>query len=75
MSEAETCAAIAAQEEHIKRVSACAELAGPHAFRNFGRRRKDAGGTILGTDTWRECLGCGVTETPEDHTSKLAAQS
>jgi hypothetical protein len=67
MSEGETRAAIAAQEEHIRRSTSCRGVLGSsHAFRVFG---------MPGTDSaWSQCIACDVTETPADYAVKTATR-
>lgn len=55
------CAAIAEQEEHIKRVTSCGGVVGvAHSFRTHGTPATP----LL---TWEQCIACGVTETSEDY--------
>lgn len=64
MSEKEIKDAIAAQEEHIKRVTSCqGRLYVSHQWQ-WG-----AGG-----GSWEECVRCGVTKSPRDYDFKLRAQ-
>lgn len=61
MSEKEIREAIAAQEEHIKRVTSCGgQLYTSHRW-------------VAGEGAWQECARCGVTKTPQDYDAKIAA--
>lgn len=60
MSETEIAAAIAEQEEYIKRRRTCNDR--PYTNHVFAPDR-----------TWSACIHCGVTETAEDYHRKLAA--
>lgn len=63
-------AAIAAQEEHIKRWRSCMDTLGrAHTYRDFGVPSAD--GTIAGAAMYRACIVCGVTETREDYHIRL----
>lgn len=63
MSEDEVKAAIASQEEHIKRVSSCGGVVGKaHRFQYRGPSDRIP---------WRQCVHCDVTETKEDYELKL----
>lgn len=60
-------AALAAQEEHIKRSSSCRGQVGhSHAFRKHGRPGRPP-------EAWSECIVCGVTETAADYRAKAGA--
>jgi len=62
-------AALAEQEEYIKRQLSCGGIVGTaHTFRSHGR--KDGDGTI--PITWSACIACGVTETGKDYTIKYS---
>lgn len=64
--------AIASQEEYIRRISSCGGVIGKgHRFETF--RGPDSKLPVPDEVTWRECTGCGVTETREDYERKLAA--
>lgn len=64
--------AIAQQEEHIRRSTACQGVRGrSHAFRTFGVPSPD--GTIAQSATYQACIVCGVTETDADYQTRLAA--
>lgn len=72
MNQIEIEAAIAEQEEHVKRSRSCnGEIGRAHAFRPFGR----SGPTIRASRmTWSACIVCGVTETSEDYARKIAGR-
>jgi hypothetical protein len=62
--------AVAEQEEHLKRARPCQDTQ-EHAYRDFGRPGR---GGIIRAALWRECLTCGVTETPEDYRKRLGSE-
>lgn len=65
MDQDELRAAIAAQEEHIKRSTSCSGTVGrAHDFRPHGSPPA----------TWSACVVCGLTETPQDYQVKIAAE-
>lgn len=66
MSQDEIKAAIASQEEYIKRSQSCGGVVGKaHRFQYRGP---------AGRIPWRECVGCGVTETKDDYERKMQHQ-
>lgn len=69
-------AAIAQQEEHLKRSRSCSPDRWPngftqHRWADFGVPSRD--GTIQGAAMYRACITCGVTETDADYQVRLAA--
>ena len=67
MSEFEVPAAIAEQEEYIKRQKSCGEV--------LGKSHRFAPAAQGWPGSWTECMVCGVTETPEDYARKLAVEA
>lgn len=64
MSETEIKAAIAEQEEHLKRIEGCGGVyLAPHSFDRFAA----APGVF-----YRACLRCRVTETREDYAVRIS---
>lgn len=60
MNDIEVAAALAAQEEHIKRTLSCGGVVGrAHRYRPHGDPETKA--------QFSACLGCGVTETAADY--------
>ena len=63
-------AAIAAQEEHLKRQRFCeGRQYVSHKFETF--RPKGEATSVARDSMWSACIVCGVTETPEDYQRKL----
>lgn len=70
MSEQEIKAAIAEQEEYLRRQRSCqGRLYAPHTFGSF--RSQGQPGSVAASDIWSACIICGVTETPEDYRTKM----
>lgn len=72
MSQDEIKAALAEQEEHVKRSTSCQGVIGKsHAFRPHGTpvsREQYAAGRRR--RLYSACVVCGVTETPRDYEAK-----
>ena len=66
MNDRKTSAAVAEQEEHIKRSTSCRGVVGvSHKYRTHGRPR---GAESIGADEmWSACIVCGVTRTSADY--------
>lgn len=75
MSQDEIKAAIAEQEEYLKRMRSCrGQLGLPHRFASF-----DVKGQRSEADdrpgAWRECIACGATQTDEDYHLMLTSRN
>jgi hypothetical protein len=65
MNQTEVKAALAAQEEHIKRERSCMGVVGlAHGFRRFGNPSNPK-------VVWSQCIVCNLTETNDDYEIKM----